>query len=146
MEFVKFSIENLSQSIPPECAGIVWLTDKKLDFSMRGVYEFNYLLNGLLTKSIVNVDSHNQDGHLFIAKNFGKSFFISHNIIEKLSELDRIQKHLTVVKNSINEQKVVLIYIDSEKCDNEQIKSSLSKLFKNINFDLLNLTKIGERI
>lgn len=132
------SIEHLSQAITPECAGIIWLTNKKLDYSMSGVYEFNYLLDGLLTKSIASSEQ-SPGPNLFIAQNFGNSFFLGHSIVTNLNELDVIKKHLTVVNSMIDENKTVLFYNDVEAFSAEEIQSNLSKKFNHIRFSELRL-------
>ena len=46
------AIEHLSKHISSETSGILWLTDTVLDYKTPGVYEFNYLLDGILLKRI----------------------------------------------------------------------------------------------
>lgn len=131
------SIENLSQSITPDCAGIIWLTDKNLNYSTNRVYEFNYLLDGLLTKSITSGQDHNDAPNLFIAQNFGDSFFVGHSVIKSINDLSKIQKHLTVVNNMITEKKFVLIYNDCSDLNIEKIFDYLSNRFSSITFNRL---------
>jgi hypothetical protein len=45
---MSLGIKHLSQNITPDTSGIIWLTDDPLDYKTPGVYEFNYLLDGML--------------------------------------------------------------------------------------------------
>jgi hypothetical protein len=142
---VKSNIEFLSKMITPNCSGIIWLTDKELDFEMSGVYEFNYLLNGLLTKSIANEEETNEKGHLFLAENFGRPFFISHNVISDKNDLANVQKHLEVASPLFSETAEVFVFNKSNKASNKNIVKDLSKKFKNIQFENLEINSLGDK-
>ena len=137
-------IDFLSKTITPNCAGIIWLTQEEIDFTSPGVYEFNYLLNGLITKSISN---NLRSGHLFMAENFGRTFFIGHNIVKESSELENVYQHLNVVKNLIPQDSTVLIFNPENKQTNknQSLNKALAKKFENINFKYLNFeTKVSQ--
>jgi hypothetical protein len=72
-------INSLSQKISPNVAGIIWLTDKKITLETKGLYELNYLFNGLLIKSIINREDSNNKDFFFISTSFGKEFLFKPN-------------------------------------------------------------------
>jgi hypothetical protein len=70
-------INNISPQISPESAGIIWVTDEKLSLSTPGLYEINYLFNGLIVKSIINrKDAAVAKDNYFISENFGNQLTI----------------------------------------------------------------------
>lgn len=131
-------IEILSKTISPNCYGIIWLTSDSLKFSDPGVYEFNYLLNGLVTKNIRN---NTKDGHLFMSESFGHPFFISHNVINESADIQKIHQHLNVASNLIGEGCTVLIYNQSGQHSEKKydLEKSLAKKFQHVKFKNLTL-------
>ena len=61
---MSLGIKHLSQNITPDTSGIIWLTDDPLDYKTPGVYEFNYLLDGMLIKSITKNSNENHQNSL----------------------------------------------------------------------------------
>ena len=51
---MKELINTISQLINPNTAGLISLTDENLTLETKGLYEINYLFNGLLIKSIMD--------------------------------------------------------------------------------------------
>lgn len=133
-------IEHLSQHINPETSGIIWLTDELLDFNSPGAYEINYLLNGILTKSLANVQ--HEDKHtnnFFLGENFGKPFFIAHAVINQKPDLENLDNTMTLAKPFIQENSQIYILNRSKNTANINVLKELNKKYKNISFSHLNI-------
>lgn len=131
------SIAYLSSAVTPNCSGIIWLTKDELNFMTPGVYEFNYLLNGQVTKSISNKS---QNGHLFMAQSFGRPFFVSHNLINSKNDFEKVYQHLNVASNILPDNTTVLIFNQTD----HNIEKQLSNKYQQVNFKYLNLeTKVS---
>lgn len=133
-------IEHLSQHINPETRGIIWLTDELLDFNSPGAYEINYLLNGILTKSLA--DSNHEDKHrnnFYLGENFGKPFFVAHAVIKEKSDLNQLDDTINLATPFIQEKSQVYILNRSKNTANVNVLKELSKKYSNISFSHLNI-------
>jgi hypothetical protein len=70
-------IGSISTQIKPNTLGIIWSTTNDLTLNSQGLYEFNYLLDGIITKSLIELPA--QKTSFFLGKNFGNLFFILQN-------------------------------------------------------------------
>ena len=133
-------IEHLSRLITSETAGIIWLTDKVLDSELHGVYEFNYLTNGLLTKSIQSKSDKKENANFFISESFGQSFFLSHLVVEKTSDIQTMYKNMELAKPLISDT-VSLVYVfnKSNNTKGTNILNELTKRYSGIRFEILTI-------
>lgn len=127
--------------VSPSVSGIIWLTDKFLSPSLIGLYELNYLVNGLLTKSISsNEGEKNSKSNFFLAESFGNPFFVGHSVVENKKDLENMFKHIELGKPLFGEQKMhIFIYNRSKNTANYNVLKELSSKFKNITFENLNI-------
>jgi hypothetical protein len=136
------SIEKLSRLISSETSGIIWLTDEALNNDLDGIYEFNYLTNGLLTKSIQNHQDKKDIYNFFITKNFDSPFFLSHisSAPDQKHNLRKICNQLEVAKPIIKESGcIVYVYNKSAKTDGIKLLKELSKRYTELKFIALTL-------
>lgn len=133
-------IEHLSRLITSETVGIIWLTDIALNSELQGVYEFNYLTNGLLTKSIQSKDEKTENANFFISESFGKSFFLSHLVIESSSDIKKMYNHMELAKPLIDDT-ISLVYIFNKSSNTKGIKviKELTKRYPGITFENLTI-------
>lgn len=138
---MKSNIEYLSRSITPTCSGIIWLTDEHLNQSISGLYEFNYLLDGLLTKSLLDQieREEKQNNNFFFSSNFGKPFFIGHSVIKGSQDLKQIHENLKLALPLIPEDSEIFILNKSKNTANINIEKELTQKYKNIKFEHLNI-------
>ena len=114
---------NLISFVKVETAGIIWVTEKPLSYDSKGVYEVNYLLNGLLIQTLASGLSHPQH-NLYLSENFGEPFFVIHHSAKNLEEL---YNNLSLVQTSVNEGKEILFLTDNHSDHTLKIHSGLSK-------------------
>ena len=131
-------IKHLSQNISPDTCGIIWLTDDKLDYQSPGFYEFNYLLDGSIAKNINSLHSESQTS-LFFGQNFGKSFFISHNIVKDKESLKQMYNVYKVANSALRENEKIYIFNRSKNTANVNILKELSKKYSQYQFENLNI-------
>lgn len=131
----------LSNFISPHTAGILWLTDEPLNTKLNCVYEFNYLTNGLLTKSIQNKESMTKpNANFFVTKSFGNPFFLSHSVISEKEDIKNIYNHIEMAKPLVSEKvNEVYIFNRSSNTRNFNILKELTKRYDTIDFKTLNL-------
>lgn len=132
-------IPDLSQYITPETAGIIWFTDGPLKYSTPGVYEFNYLLDGLLVKSMEENSEKINSSNYFLGDSFGLPFFIGHCVIEKKSDFDLIHNHFKLSESFIKENSTVYIYNKSQNTANINVLKELKSKYKMVEFKHLNI-------
>jgi hypothetical protein len=139
---MSLGIKHLSQNITPDTSGIIWLTDDPLDYKTPGVYEFNYLLDGMLIKSITkNSDEnhHQNKSNFFLGENFGTSLFIGHlQVIEK-SDIQTMYDQINIASSIIKDQSIIYIFNRSKNTANINILKELSKKYPNYIFKNLNI-------
>lgn len=138
---MNLGIKHLSQNITPNTSGILWLTDEDLDYKTPGVYEFNYLLDGILIKSISNkTDEHkHRKSNFFLGENFGSPLFIGHVKFANKNDLELIYEHFKVAQSFLTENSTIYIYNRSKNTANVNILKELSKKLKQYNFENLNI-------
>ena len=136
---MNLGIKHLSNNITPHTAGILWLTDEELNYKTPGVFEFNYLLNGILIKSLENQTQPLQKNHFFLGDNFGKPLFIGHAVIKTKDDIKNIYEHIKISKDFINEDSQVYIFNKSQNTANLNVLKLLSEKYKNIMFENLNI-------
>lgn len=137
---MSLGIEHLSESITPQTTGILWLTDTDLEINTPGVYEFNYLLNGILVKNLTEKMTKSHHGTSFyLGDNFGKPLFIGHVVISTKTDVEKMYTHLEVAKSLISDDSHVYIFNRSKNTANINILKSLSEKFKDLEFRNLNI-------
>jgi len=136
----KGPIDHLSKLITPKTAGIIWLTDSPLKSTLTGVYEFNYLTNGLLTKSIQNTENEQKRSNYFLTESFGSPLFLSHQVIDKAEDLKSVYNQLDISKSIMSEERN-LIYLLNKSLNSKNINvlKELIKRYAHLNFEHLNL-------
>ncbi len=136
----KGPIDLLSELISPQTAGVIWLTDSPLKSTLTGVYEFNYLTNGLLTKSIQNIENQNNRSNYFLTESFGSPLFLSHQVIEKPEDLNSVYNQIEISKSLLSEERK-LIYLFNKSLNSKNIKvlKELIKRYAHLQFEHLNI-------
>jgi len=142
-------IDHISHLIKSNTAGIIWLTDDFLGPQLVGMYELNYLLNALVTKSIsVQLDSHQSKSNYFLGENFGNPFFVGHSVINSKDDLKNMYKHLELslplfqadTANEESQEDIeIFIYNRSKNTANFNVLKELSKKYSTITFHNLNI-------
>ena len=133
------AVTHLSHFITPQTCGIVWLTDESLDYESPGVYEFNYLLDGLLVKAIEENAERSEPSNFFLGENFGSPFFIGHVVVGNKNDLDVVQSHFKLAESFIQDNSIIYIFNRSKNTANINVLKELSKKHKNIEFKNLNI-------
>lgn len=136
---MNLGIKHLSQNITANTAGILWLTDEQLDFKTPGIYEFNYLLNGVLIKSIEKIDLEKQSNNFFLGENFGNPLFVGHIVFKDKSDLNKLYDQLKISKDFIKEDSLIYIFNKSKNTANMNILKILNEKYKTIKFEILNI-------
>jgi hypothetical protein len=132
-------INSLSQKISPNVAGIIWLTDKKITLETKGLYELNYLFNGLLIKSIINREDSNNKDFFFISTSFGKNFFLSQITLTENDPLKSLEQHLSLMESSVTDKDKIFIFTDSNEDMAQNYQKKISKKYQAIEFEVLKL-------
>lgn len=132
------SIKHLSQSITPQTAGVIWLTDEALSIESPGAYEFNYLLDGMLLKNLSHKTENNLS-NFYLGENFGETIFIAHTVVEKRADLQNMHNQISLAKPMIEENKTIFIFNRSKNTANINLLKELSTKYKNFNFENLNI-------
>jgi hypothetical protein len=137
----KTVIDHLSHLVSPTTSGIIWLTDEDLNSKLPGVYELNYLMNGLLTKSIASKDHQSESkSNFFLAENFGNPFFLGHSVIQSKEDLKNMHNHIELAKPLFNETNIkIYIFNRSKNTANTNILKELSHKYRDIKFENLNI-------
>ena len=119
----------ISDQINSNCTGILWITDDKVTINHPNVYELNYLLDGLLVKTL----THNNDceSHFFLSENFGAPFFVG-QIVDSDKTLKKINEQLDIIVPIVNENKEVYILNQSKKHQN--LVKDLHKKYPQLTF------------
>ena len=139
----KTVIDHLSHLVSPTTSGIIWLTDEDLNSKLPGVYELNYLMNGLLTKSIASKDHQSKSkskSNFFLAENFGNPFFLGHSVIKSKEDFKNMHNHIGLAKPLFNETDIeIYIFNRSKNTANTNILKELSHRYRDIKFENLNI-------
>lgn len=139
---MSLGIKHLSQNITPETSGIIWLTDEDLNFQTPGVYEFNYLLDGMLIKSITKNSEekgNHSNSNFFLGENFGSPLFVGHLKVEQKTDIQTMYKQVDIASSLIQDGSTIYIFNRSKNTANINILKELSKKYKNYNFENLNI-------
>jgi hypothetical protein len=139
---MNLGIKHLSQNITPDTVGIIWLTDEHLAYNTPGVYEFNYLLNGVLIKSLTQSTEESQvsqDSNFFLSTSFGNPLFVGHVVVQSKDDIKKMYSHLEIASHLIKENSQVFIFNRSKNTANINIMKSLSEKFKELTFKNLNI-------
>jgi hypothetical protein len=137
----KTVIDHLSHLVSPTTSGIIWLTDDDLNSKLPGVYELNYLMNGLLTKSIAaKAQQTESSSNFFLAENFGNPFFLGHSVVLSKEDLKNMHKHIELAKPLFNDINIeIYIFNRSKNTANTNILKELSHKYRDIKFENLNI-------
>lgn len=136
------SIEYLSKNISSDTSGIIWLTDTPLSYDMPGVFEFNYLLDGILLKRIAeneNLPLEKRKSNFFLGQNFGEVIFISHVLIENKKDLEIVYQHLVTALPLIENENKIKIFNRSKNTANTNVLKEFSNRYKELSFEHLNI-------
>ena len=87
---------NLIQKVTPLTRGLIWTCQKDLHAEASSYKDIDYLVNGLLTASILNHPE--QNSRVIISENFGQNFYvlIGHQISES-----EFQSYFSLIKNQL---------------------------------------------
>ena len=118
------------------------MTDDFISLRSQGLYEFNYLLNGILIENLnstVQKDKITQKQNFFLGNNFENSFFIGHTVIEEKSNIKTIFGQLELAKNLIKDDSQIFIFNRSKNTAGVNILKTLMDKYQNIRFANLNI-------
>jgi hypothetical protein len=139
---LKHSIEHLSKNLSADTFGIVWLTDSTLNYDTPGVYEFNYLLDGILLKRIAQNETlpvEQRKSNFFLGQSFGKPIFISHVLVEHKNDLKLSFNHLDTALPLIEEGSKIQIFNRSKNTANLNVLKEFTNKYKQLRFEILNI-------
>lgn len=139
---MNLGIKHLSKSITPKTAGILWLTDEGLNFKTPGVYEFNYLLNGVIIESLTKAKENNlpqESQNFFLSDNFESKFFIAHLVIDQKQDIKKMFELLKLAKSLLSNEPQILIFNRSKNTANVNVLKELSQKSPDIIFENLNI-------
>ena len=138
---MSLGIKHLSQHITPETSGIIWLTDGDLDYQTPGVYEFNYLLDGMLIKTITKNATNNESNksNFFLGENFGTPLFIGHLKVTEKSDVKIMYDQMKIAISIIKENSTIYIFNRAKNTANINILKELTNKYKNYTFKNLNI-------
>ncbi|MAX66855.1 MAG: hypothetical protein QF441_07030 [Bacteriovoracaceae bacterium] len=131
-------IKHLSNAITPQSSGILWLTDEKLTYKTLGVYEFNYLLDGILIKNIANT-TNDSKSNFFLGESFGNPFFIGHTIIQTKEDIANCFNHVEIAAKFIPSDSTIYIFNRAKNTAHTNILKELEKKFNVFQFKNLNI-------
>jgi len=131
-------IQHFSNFISPETSGILWLTDEPLNYKSPGIYEFNYLLDGVVLQ-VLSEELKIHDSHFFLGKSFGKNFFLSHVQVKDKADLNKMYQHIETAIPVIEAKSKIHIYNKSKNTANINLLKELNKRYKENIFDNLNI-------
>ena len=134
-------IDHLSHLVKRTTSGIIWLTDDHLNSKLSGVYELNYLMNGLLTKSIAAKESNKGlKSNFFLGDNFGQPFFLGHSVIESKEDFKASFNHIELAVPLFPERELeIYIYNRSKNTANVNVLKELTNKYSSIKFENLNI-------
>ena len=113
---MKTGIEHLSHLVSPKTSGIIWLTDDFLGPSLVGLYELNYLLDGLLTKTLSSDQEKSESkSNFFLAENFGNPFFVGHSVISNKDDLKNLTFSKEITENDLAKKSFAEKFLNSIK-------------------------------
>lgn len=137
---MNLGIKHLSKSITPNTTGILWLTDEPLSFKTTGVYEFNYLLNGILIESLSESSDRNAPSqNFFLGENFESKLFIGHVVIKEKKDIQIMHQLIKLAESLIHERSQIFIFNRSKNTANVNILKELSQKYPAIIFENLNI-------
>ena len=133
-------LNDLSQNIDLNTAGILWLTDDVLTHNTPGVYEFNYLLNGILIKSLSDSTTKSeQKANFYLGESFGRPLFLGHVVIKDKQDFDKTYNHIEIASTLIQQNSQIFIFNRSKNTANINVLKNLSTRFKDFEFKNLNV-------
>ena len=133
------SITHLSQFITPQTCGIIWFTDDDLGYNSPGVYELNYLLDGLLVKAIEENAQKKEVSNFFLGENFGVPFFVGHVVVKTKQDVDSIHNHFKLAESFIPDRATIYILNRSKNTANLNVQKVLTETYKHLEFKHLNI-------
>ncbi|MBD65726.1 MAG: hypothetical protein CME62_11000 [Halobacteriovoraceae bacterium] len=137
---MSLGIKHLSDRICSATTGIIWLTDEDIDFNSYGLIEFDYLLDGILMKSLQDQTyEKSEKSNYFLGQNFGHPFFLGHVKVQDKKDLALIDNHLNISEHFIFDQSKVYIFNQSKNTANQNILKILSEKFSKLRFENLNI-------
>ena len=139
---MSLGIKHLSTSITINTSGILWLTDENLTFSTPGVYEFNYLLDGVLVEALSTnneKDDHLSQQNYFLGDNFESKIFIGHLVIKDKKDIKKMNDVIEISKHLLHEKSQIFIFNRSKNTANVNILKELSQKYPDILFENLNI-------
>lgn len=142
---MNLGIKHLSKNITPETVGIIWLTDESLNYQSPGIYEFNYLLDGIVFKSLDNKlekikeENNKLKTNFFLGENFGTPLFIGHVVVEGKEDIKKMYDHIKISENFLKDDSKIYIYNRSKNTANQNILKILSEKYNQIIFENLNI-------
>lgn len=134
------TLYSITPLVKPQTSGIIWMTKNVLTRETLGVYEINYLLNGLLIQSLESGLSQ-QDKNLYFSENFGNHFFIGHINASAGSTLESIYNFFDMVKDQLENHSEILFLCEEQNKESVKIFETLEKKFHDYQFHMKSLTE-----
>jgi hypothetical protein len=120
---------NLLNQITPLTKGILWLTNGEMSIEKKHYKEVDYLLNGLLTATLKN--SNSNQNNVILGENFGNTFFVF--VGTSISE-NELRSYFELVKPHVSGESDLLLIDELEsfhkiqKIAPEEIKTRIHVL------------------
>ncbi len=139
---MNLGIKHLSENIQASTAGVLWLTDDFLSLKSQGLYEFNYLLNGVLIENL-NITSEQKISQkkqsFFLGTNFENPFFIGHVVIEEKEGIGAMHNHLLLAQTILKQNSEIFIFNRSKNTAGVNLLKELTTKYPQIKFLNLNI-------
>lgn len=129
----------LIETIGPESAGILWVSQGDVDLTSPDMHQLNYLLNGLLGQTLKTDQTKVPNGqHFFLGENFGTPFFVALINLQQCDFNKTSSMYLDMVKNLYPSSKKIYLYNQTNQNDLKNGIKYLTKNFgHNFQFELL---------
>lgn len=139
---MSLGVKHLSQNIQANTAGILWLTDDYLSLKSKGLYEFNYLLNGVVIENLkitLEQKIEQKKQSFFLGSNFENPFFIGHTVIENKKDINSLYNHLEVAKDILSHDSEIFVFNRSQNTAGINLLKELMAKYPATKFANLNI-------
>ena len=123
--------KDLLLKIDENSGGVIWITTESINSSQDFFHEMNYLLDGLISRELIEKETIDEKNSLFFANSFSHPFFIIHHKYTTLKDLKDIESNIKICPKS--DRKKILIINESD-LSSEEISKTLKLKEHQIHF------------
>ncbi len=124
------SLEDFLAQVDPQTLGCLWVTDDSLDKRERPFIWFDYLLDGILEKHILQAPKSSKS--FFTADQFQRHFYVL-QVEKSYPGLDKVFKEaLNLMKNTEGQKKILCLSTNSQVFNVPSLKQSKDLEFHNL--------------